>query len=543
VPLLPLLPILVPLAGILICLIAKRRIDGNPSVRIIYVTAIAATALSLLGAWALGANTAAVPVSSHRYLSIPSAPLWTPLGYWAATLLLAMLLLGQLVGPKRPMTRARCGIFLAFLAAAMATVSASNTVSLLLAWSIPLWLVLYLRTTSGDDAEHLSRWDVWASWASIGLLILGVTAWSREQADVLDLVTIGPGLAFSAMGLAAALRLFSWPLASGPGRWWQLHAMSLITGFVLWLRLGIALDITTSLIPASGTVAAAFLAVGLLVGPHDDRSSVLPYGLGYWLALSLLAPLLDPQRGFAVSLLIATQLIACFLAFHIYTVSRDSTWLAQCPRLAAWAALSGLPLTSGFVVHWVFAQICLGTGRPDLLFVASIGYLLVAIPVWRRFQGLSKELPARLSLQRPGRPVDLVLLVPAALLVLLGFWPHLLGTLWPNMGLGLEALQHGQLWGDSFQERFSLLVATLLIPMAGSLLASQRAEGLLESGHRALERARQGIGMGWLYLLVEQLLDRVLAALRKGLENVEEALPLGWTLLWTLALVYYLVVR
>jgi hypothetical protein len=543
VALLPYFPMVVPLAGILICL-ALRSGAGRPVPwRTLYAATMALTGLSLIGPWLYSATGVPV-VADPGYMAMPATPLWTPLGFWAAVVLVVVLLLGLLADLDRPVTKGHCITFLTFMAATMATVSAGNLVSLILAWSLPVWLILYLRASQVEvETRDVSRWDTWISLGSLCLIVLGAVAAAREQNGVLLLVELRPSVALAALSLAAAMRLLSWSLASGRGRWWQLHVMSLTTGFFLWLRLGIALNAEGPLAAQPGVAVAAVVALGLLIGPQDDRTGVIPGGFGYWLALSLAAPLLDPGRGFATTLLIATQLGLCLLILHGQPAARDGASLARLPRWVALGALGGMPLTSGFVVHWLFAQACLRTGGPLLLVVASLGFLMVAIPFWRRLMTREQPEAAAPGQGRYGVLVMAASAVPALLLVVLGLWPGLLAWIWPNIRLGLDAYGIGRQWSGGVPQNLALVVATLVVPVVGGYLLSARAGQLVDTGREAVGRTRQGARSGTGYLLAEQALDRVLSGIRRGLENIEEALPIGWTVLWGMALYYYLIVR
>ena len=145
-----------------------------------------------------------------------------------------------------------------------------------------------------DDSS--SRWDTWSSFVSLALVVIGAVALAAEQSGSLYLVAIGPGLAFTALAAGAGFRLVSWLLAGGPGRWWQLHAMSMISGFYLWLRLGIILQAEQPLLSNPGLAVPIALALGLIIGPRERQSRVVPVGFGYWLALALLAPALRPRH-------------------------------------------------------------------------------------------------------------------------------------------------------------------------------------------------------------------------------------------------------
>ncbi len=535
-----LLPIIVPLASIPACAAIQEHDAGRVTRRMVYTAALAMTAVSI-ALTALPGTSPQTLGSAAGYLATPTAPLWSPLSYWAASVLMLVLFLGQLTQLQRPLTAARSMHYLITLSATMAAVSASNAISLALAWSFPHLLVMYLRSIQGEATVRSSRWDTWSSFVSLALVVIGAVALSAEQNGTLYLVAIGPGLAFTALAAGAGFRLVSWLLAGGPGRWWQLHAMSMISGFYLWLRLGIILHAEQPLLGNPGLAVPIALALGLIIGPREGQSRVVPVGFGYWLALALLAPALDPDTGFAVSLLTATQLTLCLLILRRSSDDVSETQIHSIPRMIAWGALSGVIFTSGFVAHWAFGQICLRVGGPGLLAIASIGFVLVAIPLGRRLLWAPGTLlQDRLLAARNSGAIAGV--VVAGLLVLLGIWPGVIEKIWPDIRLGLDALEYGQLWGNTAADTLALFVAVLVVPMGAGLAARRlpRAQDMLYSW---IVRVEQGLRGEWLYLLAQRALAWVTRLVHHGLEAVEESLPLGWCLLWGLALVYYLLQR
>jgi hypothetical protein len=541
VTILPALPILTPLAGALICAIPRYPIAGRLARRGVYAVVLVLTAISLAMVWAGGDAVVASAGPQSGYLAYLAMPLWSPLGYWAALLVLAVLMIGLLADLERPLAAARSVHYLIVVSATMATVSSGNSIGFVLAWSIPQWLILYLRVSQGESSGRTSRWDTWAGFGSVALVVLGATAATMEQGGSPYLVEIGPGLAFASLAIAAGLRLLSWPLIGGRGRWWQLHAMSLACGLYLWLRLGIALDSDGPLVSHPTATVALVLALGLLIGPREGQSRVVPYGFGYWLALALLAPLLDPESGFAVSLLIGTQLMLCLVILRGYLEPAAGTWFSRVSGLVAWASLSGILLTSGFAVYWTFGQICLTTGGVPLLMIASVSYLVAALPLWRRLT-LPAEIypdgaPARLT-----RPFGVALLAVSGVLVLLGVWPGVLEWLFPEIRVGLAIFGYARLWGEAAPDRVTLFLAIFLVPgIAG--LVGRRAPQLLDAPHRWMRWIEQRVRGEWLYLIGQRALALVTGSVRTALESLEGSLSLGWCLLWAIALIYYLLRR
>jgi len=112
----------------------------------------------------------------------------------------------------------------------------------------------------------------------------------------------------------------------------------------------------------------------------------------------------------------------------------------------------------------------------------------------------------------------------------------------PDVRIGLDALNYAQLWGTGAAERFSVLAAALLVP-AGTVAVNRRAPTILDEVQRGILRLESGLKVRWLYLLAQRLLARVAAAMQAVLTTIEESLPLGWCLLWCIALAYYLIQR
>lgn len=77
----------------------------------------------------------------------------------------------------------------------------------------------------------------------------------------------------------------------------------------------------------------------------------------------------------------------------------------------------------------------------------------------------------------------------------------------------------------------------------GAGLAARRVPRVQDMLYGWIIRAEQGLKGEWLYLLAQRVLAWATRGLRHSLQVVEESLPLGWCLLWGLALVYYLLQR
>ena len=200
------LPILVPLVGVPVCFLPLYPLFGRLSRRAVYAVLLSGTALSLLLVWS-SSSSAVIPVPSDAgYLPSAAVPLWSPLSYWAGTLVLIVLLIGQLTEAGHPLSAAHATSSLLTLACTMGAISAANTISLLLAWSVPQWLRMYVEFSEHTEPQRPAHTDAWASYGSIALALLGAVAAVAEQDGTLYLVEIRPGLAFACLGMAVALR-------------------------------------------------------------------------------------------------------------------------------------------------------------------------------------------------------------------------------------------------------------------------------------------------------------------------------------------------
>jgi hypothetical protein len=534
------LPALVPLAGAVLLSSWPLRNARSLNRRAAYTWTLVFTAVAVFLTRGREAVVTA-PATSPGFLAHAGGPVWSPLSYWGASMLLLVLIVGQLVDMQRPLSLDHCAHYLVALSATMGTLSTSTLIGLVLSWAVPHYLVTTMRTAQSDVTVRHSQWDTWAGFGSVALLVVGAVATTAAQRGSLYLVQVGPGLAFGALAGAAALRLLVWPLAGGSGRWWQLHANYLTSGFFLWLRLGIALDANTQLLSRPALALVLVLMLGLIAGPRQGKSRVVPYGFGYWLAIGLLAPALDPARGFSISLLVATQLLLSLLILP----DSPATWRDEQPRhwaaWVAWGSLAGLLFTCGFAIHWAFAQICYRTGGLGLVGLASLAFLVNALRLGRYLI----HPPAMPATQRdettPPRGT-LKLLPVAALLVLLGLWPGVLEHVWPDVRIGLGALSFRSLWGSSAGERAALFVATVLVP-ASSILLTRRLPELMPELQNRLHWLNARIQDDWPYLLAQRLLGWITGVVRAVLVTIEQVLPVAWSLLWGLALAYYLLQR
>ncbi len=540
----PLLPILIPVVGAMLCPWGFLSHARLPLRRWLYVGIIGLTALGVLVVALQGAPR----LEATRPLShLEAAPtlVWTPLSLWVAAALLAFLLASELARRRRPLAPAHVSLRLLSLAACLGVLAAGNLLTLSVAWSVPLVSLLLARALWREgEAERPGPWEIWYGLFSSGLLILGAVAVTVQQGGGLELQEVRPGLALNALAASVALRVLTWPRVGGLRLRWESYLMSLVAGLYLWLRIGLSLQATgLSLTGGVAVGAVVLLAVLGLMGALQRRPGrALPYTLGHWLILALLAPLLDPDLGLVASLLIALHLLSSLLILRVYQTSPLPQMRPGRPLyLAAWASLGGLPLTLGFVAHWLVVRSCWQSGAATLVFWLLLGCLANAVPAWAQARTLAGDAPA----EEGEAKADYVALVPAglaaAILVILGIGPGLMAVLWPQAPLDLGVLGYGRLFAAGASPVGGLVLAAVLAPMLAGLTLHQRWVSAQAPSLRPFYRSRRVINAEWLYTVVREQIDRLLAILRQGLEIIEGSFSLVWILLWGIALVYYMV--
>ena len=543
----PLPSIIIPLVGAAICSLRILTHPRWPVQRWLYVSTIAVTALAILIAGqGMGPLEAARPYTP--YLEPILTLLWMPLTSWAALLLFSALLIGQIPRILAPLPVRHASLRLVLLSSSVAVLTAANLMTLLAAWGVQLLVLLLLRAVAqADQPERSNPWVIWTSLLSTHLLIIGALAVLAGQEGVMFLIEIWPGLALNALSAAVALRLIAWPLASGLRRNWDIHLMSLVTGFYLWLRMGYSLEITEALLGGGAIWVILLAGLSLVAALHRTPERGLPYVVIHWIIVALLAPFFEPDIGYVASLLITMHLIACLLVLRMYrTMDIAAMRLGQIPRLVAWASLGGFPLTAGFVGHWLLVRSIWQAGASPLSIWVLLSYFVIALPTWS--QGrllLSGEATEQAA--PPGEPISahtwlaggLAGLLAIALLAL-GLFPRLADILWPGIQLDLSLLDHRVLWG-AWPGALGMVLLTLVAPLLGGLTWLWGAAEEDIPWLQAIRRSGPMLDADWLYRALRRQVERGLQIVEQGLGILEGPFSLGWVLLWFIALFYYLV--
>lgn len=541
-PLIPLLPILTPLVGAIACLLPLGDRAATRQRRWFYVAVVALTGASVLfvrvqGTLMLGMSTQ-VP-----YFYLPLALLWTPLSFWAALLLFGGLVIGQVSRLHLPLARENAGFRLVLLAASLGVLAAGNLVSLNLAWGAQLVVLLALRAMwSGSAAERPGPWAIWSSLASTGCLMVGAVAVMAHQNGAALKVEVTPGLPLLALAAAVGLRLVGWPRAGALRRSYEVYLMSLVSGLYLWLRIGLSLNADAPLLVGGIGVALVVVVVGVMGALHRTPGRALPFVLGHWFILAMVAPFFDPQRGFVASMLIAVHVAICLLVLRIHHTSGAMPLrLGRAPYLAAWASLGGLPLTAGFIAHWLLLRSIWNAGASHLVFWVLLSYVANAIPAWSQVRMGAEDVSKDEIPSAAGWTPFASMAIAAILLVVLGVYPALLSALWPRAPLNLGVLEHGRLWEGLVAPTRALIAATLLAPLVAGLTLHPRVALARGISLQPFYRFRRTVNAEWLYAVIREQVEGVLATLGRGFEALEGSFALGWALLWGIALLYFMV--
>ena len=542
----PLPSIIIPLFGAAICSLRILTHPRWPMQRWLYVSTIAITALAVLMA-GLGMGVLEASRPYTPYLEPILILLWMPLTSWAALLLFAGLLIGQVPRILVPLPARQAALRLILLSSSVAILTAANLMILLSAWGVQILVLLLLRSIEQtDQVQRSSPWEVWTSLLSTGLLMIGALAVLAGQEGVLFLIEVWPGVALSALSGAVALRLVAWPLAGGLRRNWDVHLMSLVTGFYLWLRIGYSLEITSASL-GGGIAWAILLAILSLVAAlyrKPDRG--LSYVVLHWITVALLAPFINPDVGYVASLLITLHLIACLLVLRMYQTTRiASLRLGQISHLVAWASLGGIPFTAGFVGHWLLVRSIWQVGASWLNIWVLLSYLAIAIPTWSQWRIIRQDNAAEQATsleEHSSRHAQLAWGLAgllASMLIALGIYPRLADLLWPGIQLDLALLDHRVLWGES-PGALGMVLATALASLLGGLTWLWDTEEKRIPWLQPIDRLRTVLDANWLYRVIRDQIEWGLEATERGLRILEGYFSLGWVLLWFIALFYYL---
>lgn len=434
----------------------------------------------------------------------------------------------------------------------VAVLVSANMVTLCLAWVLLDGGLLWIdaRRASRSSTVYAVRNLVLRTLATIALLAATVLVLA-DQGDVPIPLAVAKGPSRYMLMTAALLRLGLYPLPGGLQRTWLAYLVAVCAGGYLWLRLATlstsALPAGSWLVPATGIVLAA---TALLAATGGSDAPLSAYVISHWLALLVLAPLIDVQGGVAVGLaiLLNAALAMVPLAAVERLEARPERWW-RLPAAAQLVSLGGGPLTVGFLARWEFLRSAWSLGYPGLFIISVVSFALVSVPVWRQLRIL-RAWPAPADAESGEQGTRFAWLralagsyLPAVVLIAAGTVPWLLrntqsrliGRVSLPLAEGLAAVS----WNGA---PIYAAVAALLALAAAYLVARRRAPAGTPSP--GLTTTRTFLELDWLYASAERSLAWVESVIGRAVALLEHgSVSLGWVLLWILAATLFLTGR
>jgi hypothetical protein len=477
------------------------------------------------------------------------------------SLMCAMLLIGSLLAvalDERPEeTQREAAVVALFVGGAgVAVLLAANMATLCLAWVFLDLALLWIDTrhASRSGAVGAVR-NLFLRTASTIALVAATVLVLAQQGDAPIPLLEAEGLARPLLMATALLRIGLYPLPGGLERTWLAYLVSATTGGYLWLRLASlsvgGLPGAGWLLPVAGTV---LLLTGVLAALSGEEPAGEAYLLSHWLALLVLAPLVQASGGVRVGLaaVVNIALAVVPLAAAASGVRRGLAW--RLPALVRALAAGGGPLTVGFLARWAFLRVAWEEGHTGLFAVAVAAFALASVPAWRQASLApappetagdgAPPAPDAAPSERPAARIAALVggYLPAVVLVVGGTAPALLGAIGARLisrfSLPLAEGYGAVSWAGApaYAAAAALLVLAVGYVLARGIAGGRPSPARL-TAHTFLE-------MDWLYSSAERTLAWTEAAIARGAAVIEEGpAALGWILLWLLAGLFLLTGR
>lgn len=535
-------PLVIPLLAACVVGFVPHRWLSNLKRHWLYLTALL---LMAVAAWALGLVSKSAPpaVVADRtaFGRFPSLA-WDDLAVFFALLSSGAHVGVGLTNQAHLERRAQVVARLLLAAATCAAFAAADLYTLCLAWGLAELTLFGLRAIEATPGHgRWTAWNTWAGWTSIALLVAAALLVPEGEGQGGWQAALGGNLSSTLLLLAVIVRIGVPPLSGHVLRHQETFLVSLWMGAALWLRLvanPAALPASRYLAPVGGGL---MLAVGLMavLAPHVEAA--LPYAVANSVAIAVLAPLISPQEGAAVALLAvinATLMVALLGAREqLLPFTPLGRW-TRIPEGIALASWVGMPLTLGFLIHWVFLRISLQASLSSLVFCSSVSFLLSAAPAWRgalALFGSDETPPVEAHWSRWVGISSAGALALAALVV--GVAPGVLS--WVGVG-PVAVLGPGQSAGGGADQFGSLVYLALLGPLVGGLSLQYLLRDLPHAAKHWLNLIRGVLLLDWLVLLLEEGLTRLEQHADRILSAVEGGFYLGWSLIWGLVILFFL---
>ena len=476
------------------------------------------TLAALLATLTLGANLPATQiVADWQPVSVFTVPISFRVDQAAWVLSIGLLLICLATaltwlahpGQHRPGPRA---VSLLLVAAAIASLYASNLLTLVIAWGMmDIMLVVALLVRSEPQLGRRAATAIILYTSSTLSVWIATLLIENEHGSIYwRLLDPGHGAQLWLM-LAAALRIGLYPLhqwlptelGQSPDRATLLVAVPPATGLALLARLALTQALPQdSVAPALAAISA--LIGGVLAFRRPQRRAGLPF-----IALALASLSAVAVVGNSGGALIATALNWMFVIVSLFIArgfTRQQPWWSAGALIAA-VSVAGLPGTLGFAGRVsLTGSLIAGNHWTLLIVVLAAETLLIAAIARPLFRPSAEEEPIGRA-----RTASFAAAMACAAL------PIVIFALAPAVIPGLPSLS--QLFG---QLNVTLILALLLPVTAGVTLGWRfRFAGITTSDDTPEAVWERVVRLEWLNALVSALMHRLTALLR-GLSNVIE---------------------
>jgi formate hydrogenlyase subunit 3/multisubunit Na+/H+ antiporter MnhD subunit len=543
--LLRLLPLIIPLAGAAVTIVAGSFVPAR--IRSLFVAASAAGCLvSVLALWTgptwrielqtlppTGAPTLAAPV-----LHLAPGP-WTIL---AALLVTTTALLASLATLGFRTSRGSAILSLLSISACLGACVSANILTLFVFWVMLDLALLGFNAWSAFSPTEIGRgwWRATVNYLA-GLALLGILLFQTQSGEaVLD------QRSRLALSLAALVRIgvypFPFPISVG-GRppiasAVITQAASMTFGSLLLARLSAdGLPMQTTAVTA---LAAGVLVTALLAWQEQDPYRLLHRVAANQAVIIAMAFYLTPpgDTGLAALLLVNFAIcLACIVGDTRYVPYGEGLRDLLGPLIAL-ASLGGIPGTAGFAARWRLTSTALPELGSSIALVTAISNALILAPLIRRARFLWSQPHSQTEVPSWASRTALWTLMAMGFLILFaGFFPSAIWLLaaqaLPSAGGAASAI-------DGEPSSGALFLLTLFIPLAGGYLGHRVRLSILRQLTPVTAIAAEILDLAWVHRALQWLTQKGRSVLRGGAKLIEQGLYLAWTLAWVLVLLFWL---
>ena len=543
--LLPLLPLIIPLAGVAVTIVAGAFVSAR--IRSLFVAASAASSLvSVLVFWTgptWDIELQTLPLAGAQGLAAPVLHLapgpWTTL---AALLVTATALLASLATLGFRTSRGSAILSLLSLSGCLGACVSANILTLFVCWvAVDLALLGFNAWSAFSPTEIGSGW--WRATINYlaGLVLLAILILHTQSGKAVLDQRFRRALSVAAL---ARMGVYPFPFPISPGGRPPVASVaitqtaSLTFGALLLARLSAdGLPMQAGVVTA---LAAGLLATALLAWQERDPYRLLHRVAANQAVTVAMAFYLAPpgDTGLAALLLVNSAVcLACALGDTRYVPNGQGLRDLAGPLIAL-ASLAGIPATAGFAGRWHLTSMALPEWGSSIVLVTAISNALILPPLIRKARFLWSQPNSRGEVPSWASGTALRALMVGGLLILFaGFFPSAISRLatpeLPSAALAASA-------AESEPSGTTVFLLALFVPLAGGYLAHRALLSIRRQFAPATSIAAELLDLGWVHRALQWMTQKGQSALRGGAKLVEQGLYLAWTLAWVLVLLFWL---